>query len=177
MDLALDPTFEVGLTAKGMTKVAQTVNFSPVSGSYSEGWNASAAGPGLEGKILIPLDESTNFNLTAGGGYYFLLGGGVTVAGSGIAENVNFSGSSFGADVAGSVEFFLDGNMDSALDLTVGYQFLQIAPVTTGISVNNGGHYTTFPSPLTNNDGSQGIVDFSGPKAGFSLRFYLDKNS
>lgn len=178
LDLALDPTFEVGLTAKTMTKVIQTVNFSPSLGSsYKENWSASAAGPGLEGKILIPLDESTNFNLIAGGGYYFLLGGGVTVAGSGVTENVDFSGSSFGADIAGSVEFFLDGNMDSALDLTLGYQFLQIQPVTTNLTVNNGGPYTTFPSPLTNADGSQGMIDLSGPKAGFSLRFYLDKNS
>ena len=178
LDLALDPTFEIGLTAKGMTKTTQTVSFSPSSGSaYNEGWTASAAGPGLEGKILIPLDEATNFNLTAGGGYYFLLGGGVTVSGSGIAENADFSGSSFGGEVDGSVEFFLDGNMDSALDLSVGYQFLRIAPVTTNLTVNNGGPFTTFPSPLTNNDGSQAVVDFSGPKAGFSLRFYLDKNS
>ncbi|HVZ79570.1 MAG TPA: peptidylprolyl isomerase [bacterium] len=177
LDLAVDPTLEVGLTLKGMNRIAQTVNFSPVSGSYTESWSAAAAGPGLEGKILIPLDESTNFNLTAGGGYYFLLGGGVTVTGSGITENANFTGSNFGGEAAGSVEFFLDGNMDSALDLTVGYRLLQFNPVTTNLTVNNGGPYVTFPSPLTNQDGSKGMIDFSGARVGFSLRFYLDKNN
>jgi hypothetical protein len=177
LDLALDPTFEVGLTAKGMTRVSQIVNFAPVSGSYKELWYGSAAGPGVEGKILIPLDESTNFNLTAGGGYYFLLGSGVTISGSGVTESATLSGSNFGGEASGSVEFFLDGNMDSALDLTVGYRFLQLTPVTTKLITNTNGPYPTFPSPLTNNDGSQGMIDFSGVKAGFSFRFYLGKNS
>lgn len=178
LDLAVDPTLEVGLTVKAMTRMTQTVNFAPLNlASYKELWTASAAGPGVEGKILIPLDESTNFNLTAGAGYYFTLGGGVSVTGTNISENANFSGANFGGEADGSMEFFLDGNMDSALDLTVGYRFLQITPVTTSLSTNNGGPYNTFPSPLTNTDGSQGMIDFSGVKVGVSLRFYIDKNS
>jgi parvulin-like peptidyl-prolyl isomerase len=177
LDLAVDPTFEIGLTVRSLTRTGQTVNFAPVNQNpYREIWSASAAGPGVEGKILIPLDESTNFNLTAGGGYYFILGGGVSVTGQSVLENANFSGSNFGGEASGTVEFFLDGNMDAALDLTLGYRFLQITPVTTNLTVNTGGPYNTFPSPLTNGDGSQGVVDFSGPKAGFSIRFYIDKN-
>jgi hypothetical protein len=43
------------------------------------------------------------------------------------------------------------------------------------LTVNNEGPIANFPSPLTNADGSQAYIDFSGLRVGIGLRFYLDK--
>jgi parvulin-like peptidyl-prolyl isomerase len=176
LDLAIDPTLQVGIGLQGFQKLGETVNFSPLGqDNYSEHWSASAAGPGLEAKVLIPLDESTNFILSAGGGYYFLVGAGVTISGSAVTENTNFSGSNFGGEAAAAVEFFFDDQKDSALDLEVGYRVLKFQPITSDLTVNSGGPHDTYPSPLTNSDGSRSDIDFSGIHIGLGVRFYLDK--
>jgi len=178
LDYVLDPSIHLGINVEGLWKFAETVNFSPLGQpSYSEQWAASAAGPGVEAKILIPLDESTNFVLTAGGGYYFLMGASVTVSGSAVTENAYLNGSNFGGDGSAALELFLDGNKDAAMDLEVGYRYLQIKPLTPDLTVNKGGPYTTLPTPLTNSDGSKAFLDFSGIHAGIDVRFYIDKGS
>ena len=171
LDYALSPTLQLGLKLDGMVKFAQTVKFS----DRTDSWSASAAGPALDAKILIPLDESTNFFLTAGGGYYFLLGGGVSISGAAVTENADFNASSFGGEAGAGIEFFFDSDKNSALDLQVGYRYLKFQPVTPKLTVNDGGPVPDYPSPLVNSDGSQAWIDFSGIKAGLSLRFYLGK--
>jgi parvulin-like peptidyl-prolyl isomerase len=176
LDLAIDPTLQLGIALQGFQKLGETVNFLPLGQpSYSEHWSASTAGPGLEAKVLIPLDESTNFILSAGGGYYFLIGAGVTISGSAVTENSNFSGSNFGGEAAAAVEFFFDDQKDSSLDLEVGYRVLKFQPITSSLTVNDGGPVADYPTPLTNSDGTRSDIDFSGIHIGLGVRFYLDK--
>ncbi len=176
LDYALAPTLLFGISLEGLQKFGESVNFSPTNASsYSDHWSAAAVGPGLEAKILIPLDESTNFILSAGGGYYFLTGAGVTVEGAAVTENTNLGGSNFGGEAAAGVEFFFDQQKDSAFDLEVGYRVLKFQPINSDLTVNDNGPYTDFPSPLTNSDGSKAAVDFSGIHIGLGVRFYLDK--
>jgi parvulin-like peptidyl-prolyl isomerase/opacity protein-like surface antigen len=176
LDLAMDPTFQLGIKVEALRKFTETVNFSPLNQpSYSDQWTAGAAGGELQAKLLIPLDESTNFIVHAGGGYYFLLGASVTVAGSAVTENTNFGGSNFGADAGGAIEFFLDDSKTSSLDLDVGYRYLQFQPITSYLQLNNNGPIANFPTPLANADGSKAMIDFSGVQVGIGVRFYLDK--
>jgi foldase protein PrsA len=176
LDFAIDPSIEIGIGAQGFQKLGETVNFSPLgTASYSERWSASTAGPGVDAKVLIPLDESTNFILSAGAGYYFLVGAGVTISGASVTENTNFSGSNFGGEAAAAVEFFFDDQKDSALDLEVGYRVLKFQPITSDLTVNTGGPVPDYPSPLTNSDGSRSAIDFSGIHIGLGVRFYVDK--
>jgi len=175
MEFAVDPTIQLGIKAEALRKFTETVNFTPENqASYSDQWTAGAAGGALEAKLLIPLDESTNFIIHGAGGYYFLFGASVTVSGSAVTENANFDGSNFGGDAGGAIEFFLDDSKTSSLDLDVDYRYLKFQPVTTNLTVNNGGPLG-ITSPLTNNDGSQALIDFSGLEIGIGLRFYLDK--
>ena len=175
LEFAVDSTFQLGLKGEALRKFAETVNFFPQNQpSYSEQWNDGAVGGALEAKLLIPLDESTNFILHGAGGYYFLLGSGVTVTGSAVTENAGFSGENFGGDAGGAIEFFLDDGKTSSLDLDVDYRYLKIQPLTPNVTVNNNGPLN-FPSPVLNNDGSQALLDFSGIEMGIGLRFYLDK--
>jgi foldase protein PrsA len=177
MDYAIDPSLEVGLSLKGFKKFGETVNFAPTNGEadYSDQWSATAAGPGLEAKVLIPLDESTNFILSAGAGYYFLAGAGVTVVSSAVTENANFGGSALGGEAAAAVEFFFDNQKDSAFDLEVGYRLLKFQDIKSDLTVNDDGPYADYSSPLTNADGSKAAIDFSGIHIGLGVRFYLDK--
>lgn len=176
VDYSFDPALQLGISLEGLKKFGETVNFSPTNAaSYSEDWSATAAGPGLEANLLIPLDESTNFILSAGGGYYFLVGAGVTISGSAVTENTNFSGSGFGGQAAAAVEFFFDNQKDSALDLQVGYRVLKFDRINSNLTVNNEGPVASFPSPLTNSDGSDAAIDFSGINVGLGVRFYIDK--
>ncbi len=176
LDFALDPTLQLGVKVEALRKFTETVNFSPLNqNTYSEEWTSGAGGGALEAKLLIPLDESTNFIVHASGGYYFLLGASVTVAGSSVTENADFSGSNFGGDAGGSIEFFLDDSKTSALDLDAGYRFLQFRPITSNLILNNNGPIANFSTPLANNDGSQSMIDLSGIELGIGFRFYLDK--
>jgi len=175
LDFAVDPTIQLGVKGEVLRKFTETVNFSPENQpSYSDQWAAGTAGGALEAKLLIPLDESTNFILHGAGGYYFLFGASVTVSGSAVTENADFDGSNFGGDAGGAIEFFLDDSKTSSFDLDVDYRFLKFQPVTSNVTVNNAGPLT-LTSPLLNNDGSQATLDFSGLEIGVGLRFYLDK--
>lgn len=176
LDYAIDSTFQLGLNLSGLKKFGEAVNFSPTNASsYSEQWSASAAGPALEAKVLIPLDESTNFILSAEGGYYFLVGAGMTITGSGVTENTNFGGSNLGGEAAAGVEFFFDNQKDSAFDLEVGYRVLKFQSINSDLTVSNGGPVASFPTPLLNADGTKAEIDFSGIHIGLGVKFYLDK--
>lgn len=175
LDFAVDPTLQLGVKVEALRRFTQTVNFSPENQpTYSDQWTAGAAGGALEAKILIPLDESTNFILHGAGGYYLLFGASVTVSGSAVTENAVFNGSNFGEDAGGAIEFFLDDSKTSSFDLDVDYRFLKFQPVTSNVTVNNAGPLG-ITSPLANHDGSQAVIDLSGLEIGVGLRFYLDK--
>ena len=98
----------------------------------------------------------------------------MTIAGSAVTENANFSGSNFGGEAAAAVEFF-DEAKDSALDLEVGYRVLKFQPLTSNLTINNNGPVADFPSPLTDSDGGKAAIDFSGIHVGLGVRIYLDK--
>ena len=176
VDFSLDPSLQVGLSAQGLAKLGESVNFT----GYSENWSAAAIGGGPTARLLIPLDESTNFLLKAGGGYYFLTGASVTISGNisgaSVTESANFSGSNFGGQVGAGIEFFLDEAKDTTLEVDVGYRFLKFTPLTSNFIINSNGPISNFPSPLLNSDGSQAGIDFSGPYLGIGFRFYLDKD-
>ncbi|HXL72161.1 MAG TPA: hypothetical protein VN963_00930, partial [bacterium] len=127
----------------------------------------TAAGIGLDLKVLIPLDESTNFILSAAGGIYTLLDASVTVAGPGL--NSNLSATNFGGEAGAALEFVLDSQKSTALDLGVDYRLLSFNPVTSSNS-------SLLSSPLTNSDGSNGTVDFNGFVVKAGLRFFLGKD-
>ena len=177
VDFSIDPTLQVGLSAQGLTKFGESVNFT----GYSDDWSAAAVGGGPTARLLIPLDESTNFLLKAGGGYYFLTGSSVTISGtinnSPVTEDASFSGSNFGGQVGGGIEFFLDESKNSTLEVDAGYRFLKFTPISSNPIINANGPIPTssLQSPLLNSDGSQAGIDFSGPYLGVGFRFYLDK--
>ncbi len=179
VDIALDPTLLLGLKAEALRKFTETVNFSPSNeSSYADQWGSGTAGGALEAKLLIPLDESTNFIIHAAGGYYFLLGASVTETGASVTENANFSAANIGGDAGGSIEFFLDEGKSTSLDLDVSYRYLKFQPVTPKLTVNNNGNLPASQlssSTLTDSDGSPGEIDFSGVQVGIGVRFYLDK--
>jgi hypothetical protein len=175
LDFAIDPSIEIGVKLEILRKFTETVNFSPSNQSaYSELWYAGGFGGGLEAKILLPLDESTNFYLSAMGGYYALQGGALVVTGTSM-EGADLLGSNFGGEAGGGIEFFLDGNKDVSLGLQAAYRLLKFQPITTQNTYDNGGPITSFPSILANADGSQTVVDFSGVDVGADVRFYIDK--
>ncbi len=179
LDVALDPTLQLDFNAEALRKFTETVNFSPSNGSsYSDQWGAGAWGGNVQAELLIPLDESTNFIIHAGGGYYFLLGASVTETGASVTENANLSGSNFGGDAGGSIEFFLDEGKTASLDLDVTYRYLKFQPVTPKLTVDSNGNLP--PNQLSssnalNSDGSPAEIDFSGVQVGIGIRFYIDK--
>jgi parvulin-like peptidyl-prolyl isomerase len=166
-DLALDPTFQIGVEAEFLRKTVETVSRS----GNTEQWNSAVLGPALHAKLLIPLDEGTNFDLSLSGGYYFLVGAGVTVSGS-VTENMNTSDSSLGAVAGADFEFFLDSSKNTSLDLGLSYRFLRFNNLPTTVTA---GDPSKFPSPLLNADGSNAAIDYSGIEVGLGLRFYLGK--
>ena len=149
-----------------------TENITDANG-YKEQWNSAAFGPLLSLKLLIPLDEGTNFILSANGGYYVLLGSGVSITGPSISENADLSAANWGGRAGVSLEFFLDDHKNTSLDLGLDYQYLKFSPVTAKISASGP---VSFASTLTNNDGSNAMVDFTGVRMGASVRFYLGKD-
>lgn len=166
-DLALDPTFQIGVEAEFLRKTEETVSQS----GDTELWNSAVLGPALHAKLLIPLDEGTNFDLSLSGGYYFLVGAGVTVSGP-VTENMDASSSSFGGVAAADFEFFLDSSKNTSLDMGLAYRYLQFSNLTT--TVPTGGPYP-YASPLLNADGTNAVIDYSGIEIGLGLRFYLGK--
>jgi hypothetical protein len=67
------------------------------------------------------------------------------------------------------VEFVLDSQKSTALDIGIDYRLLSFSPVTSS-------NTALLPSPLTNPDGSNGSVDFSGFVFKAGLRFFLGKD-
>ncbi len=167
-DLALDPTIQIGVEAEFLRKTVENVEQAGVT----QMWNSAVLGPALHAKLLIPLDEGTNFDLSLSGGYYFLAGAGVTVAGGGVTENMDASSSSFGAVAGADFEFFVDSSKSTSFDLGFDYRFLRFTNLATNVTT---GSAINFPSPLLNADGSQAAIDYSGIEVGLGLRFYLDK--
>jgi parvulin-like peptidyl-prolyl isomerase len=166
-DLALDPTFQIGVEAEFLRKTEETVNRS----GDTELWNSAVLGPALHAKLLIPLDEGTNFDLSLSGGYYFLVGAGVTVSGP-VTENMDASSSSFGGVASADFEFFLDSSKNTSLDLGLAYRYLQFSNLTT-TTPTSGPYFNS--SPLLNADGTSAVIDYSGIEVGLGLRFYLGK--
>jgi hypothetical protein len=119
------------------------------------------------------MDESTNFILSASGGYYFMFGSGLTVLGSG-TENVDLSASNWGGKAGFTLEFMLDDHKNSALDLGVDYRFLSFGPLTAKVTSDSNGPLIT--SPLLNANGKQADIDYSGVQVNVGFRFYLGKD-
>jgi parvulin-like peptidyl-prolyl isomerase len=165
IDYSLDTTLQVGLMAEVLRKFSESVT--TTSGAGIEQWDSTAIGASLGLKVLIPVDESTNFILSASGGLYTLLDSSVTVAGP--ALNTNLSATNWGGEAGAAVEFVLDSQKSTALDIGIDYRLLSFNPVT---STNT----ALLPSPLTNSDGSNGTVDFSGIVIKAGLRFFLGKD-
>jgi len=166
-DLALDQTIQIGVEAEFLRKTVENVSRS----GNTEQWNSAVLGPALHAKLLIPLDEGTNFDLSLSGGYYFLAGAGVTVSAP-VSENMNTSGSSFGAVAGADFEFFMDSSKNTALDLGFSYRFLRFTNLPTSVT---SGSAINYPSPLLNADGNQAAIDYSGIEVGLGVRFYLGK--
>jgi parvulin-like peptidyl-prolyl isomerase len=170
-DLALDQTLQVGIEAEYLRKTVETVN--NVNGSNDiELWNSGVLGPALQVKLLIPLDEGTNFDLSLAGGYYFLVGAGVTISGTS-PSNMTTSASSFGGVGGVDLEFFLDSSKNTSLDLGLAYRLLSFSDLTPTITAGN----PNDASPLPNADGSKAVIDYSGIEMGVGLRFYVGKGN
>ena len=171
MDMAVDSTFQVGIKLEALRKTAENVTDNR---GDKEQWTSAAAGVELGAKLLIPLDESTNFYLSAAGGYYLMLGSSVTISSDVTEENADLAANAPGGEANAGIEFFLDGNKDTALDLEVGYRYLKFSDITSTLTTDNNGP-STFPTPLVDPNGTQSTIDFSGIRAGLGLKFYLDK--
>lgn len=171
MDYSLESTFQVGLGLEALRKNTESVDDTLSNFTYK--WDSAAAGPALDLKLLIPMDESTNFIISASAGYYFLLGSTLSVSGPG-SEKAELSASNWGGKAGGVLEFLLDDHKNSALDLGVDYRLLSFSPVTTKVTSDNGG--PALASPLLNPDGKQADIDFSGIEVNLGLRFFLGKD-
>jgi hypothetical protein len=161
IDYSLDTTLQVGLMGEVLRKFSESVT----AAAGTEQWNSTAAGIGLDLKVLIPLDESTNFILNASGGIYTLIDASVTIAGPG--TNTNLSATNLGGEAGAALEFVLDAQKSTALDLGVDYRLLSFNPVTSG-------NTSFLPSPLMNGS-NNGTVDFNGVVVKAGLRFFLGK--
>lgn len=165
INYALDPTWQVGVMGEVLRKFSQSVTASGVV----DQWNSTAIGASLGLELLIPLDESTNFTLSASGGIYTLLDASVTVA----VENgagTNLSATNLGGQAGAGLEFILDGQKSSALDLGIDYRVLSFTPVTS----SNTGYKA---SPLINATGGNGSVDFTGFQVRLGLKFFLSPDN
>ncbi len=167
MDYALDPTWQVGVMGEVLRKFSQSVTAS----GQVEQWNSTAVGASLGLKLLIPLDESTNFTLNASGGIYTLLDSSVTISvlnGTG----TSLSATDLGGQLGAGLEFILDGQKSSALDLGLDYRFLTFTPVTS----SNPGFKA---SPLTNSGGASGsgAIDFSGFQVRLGVKFFISPDN
>jgi len=174
IDYCLDTTLQVGLMAEVLRKFSESVTATQSYGSNSsdygiEQWNSTAAGIGLGLKVLIPLDESTNFVLNASGGLYTLLDSSVTIAGPTPPLFTNLSATNLGGEAGVGLEFLLDAQKSSALDFGVDYRLLSFNSVTSSNSA-------LLSSPVTNSNGTSGTVDFSGIVVKAGLRFFLGKD-
>jgi parvulin-like peptidyl-prolyl isomerase len=174
IDYCLDTTLQVGLMAEVLRKFSESVSATQSYGSNSgdygiEQWNSTAAGIGLGFKLLIPLDESTNFVLNATGGLYTLFDSSVTIAGSAPPLFTNLSATNFGGEAGVGLEFLLDTQKSSALDLGVDYRLLSFNSLTSS-------NPAFLSSPVTNPNGTSGTVDFSGIAVKAGIRFFLGKD-
>jgi foldase protein PrsA len=170
LDWALDSTFLVGIKAEALRKTVE--NVTDALGNKYE-WNAGAFAPLLSLRVMIPLDEGTNFTLSANGGYYLLMASGLVIKGPSDSQKVDLSGGNWGGKAGVGLEFLLDDHKNMSLNFGLDYQYLNFNPVEAKV---NSGTLVPFPSTLANNDGSNAMLDFSGVHMGLSMRFYLDKD-
>ena len=110
-----------------------------------------AAGLAADARLILPLDESTNFVLSAAGGYYFLVGTNVSFSGTNQALN----GSAWGGRGGADLEFLLDEQKNSAIDVGGGYRLLSFN--ATGAS-------------------QTATLGFTGPVLDLGLKFYFGKD-
>jgi len=171
LDWALDPTVQLGVLVQSTRKFTENVRDSSQNNWQ---WTEGTVGGLLSAKLLIPLDENTNFILSGAGGYYLLLGSSVTVTGPTANENANLTAGNWGGQAGAALEFFLDSHRNTSVAADAGYRFLQFKPITTNVTTSGS---ISLPSPLLNPDGNQTVVDLSGIRAGVSVRFYLGKGS
>lgn len=172
IDYAFEPTIQAGLLFEVLTKVPENVS----RAGNNEQWSASTLGPSLSAKLLIPLDESTNFILSGAGGYYFMNGSSIRITGPSLGEMANLGGESWGGQAGAAIEMFLDSKRDTSIALGGGYRYLQFTPVTTNVVIGTNGNPVSFGSTLMNSDGTPGIIDFTGIHVDATIRFYLGKN-
>ncbi len=170
---AVDPTVQIGLLLEGLQKTGETV-LDAAGNTYK--WGASALAPSLALKLIIPMDESTNFILSGSGGYYFLVGGNVNINNGPVVQSADLTASNWGGKAGGSLEFFLDNNKNSSLELGVDYRLLRFSPISTNVTLYSVA-LPAIPSPLLNSDMvNKAAIDFSGVNVVLGFRFYLDKD-
>ncbi len=118
-------------------------------------------------KYLIPIQDKWNLIFHVEGGYSTLVGS--TYAISGFNEgNLDIDASNFGGMFAVEGEFFQGANKSWALDIGIGYRYLQMTPLTYTGTFNGASVNGTFE----NNDSSTAYIDFSGLRLNGTLRFY-----
>jgi parvulin-like peptidyl-prolyl isomerase len=171
LDYALDPSFLVGLQLEFLRKFTASVT----EGSDRYLWDGAALAPSLTAKLLIPLDETTNFVLGLSGGYHLLMAGGLTFETPAGQDKVDLASEAFGGKVGAGVEFFLDEDMNSSVGFSVDYRHLSFTDLRTQVRETAGGG--SYADPLENLTGGQKAhLDLSGINVGLHLRFYLGKD-
>jgi hypothetical protein len=163
-DYTLARSFQLGLQAQGMAKSPETVT-DDIGDSYV--WTSYAVGGAVVAKYLIPIQDKWNLIFHVEGGYYTLVGS--TYAISGFNEgNLDIDASNFGGMFAVEGEFLQGANKSWALDIGIGYRYLQMTPLTYTGTFNGASVNGTFK----NNDSSTAYIDFSGLRLNGTLRFY-----
>lgn len=142
-DWVLEPSIHVGVMGEVLRKWLETVG--------SDQWNVTAGGQGLDAKLVLPLDESTNFVVSAMGGLYFLFWSTANLSGT----TYTLTGNTWGGRGSVALEFLLDEQKNSALDLGGGYRLL---------------NFNATGTPLAS------TLDFSGPFAELGFKFYFGKD-
>lgn len=129
-------------------------------------WNEYYVGGALGLNILLPMSDGLNFIIHGEGGYYALVGSAVVVTGFDDG-NVTLDASNPGGSISAGLEFLMDSSKSWALNVQLGYRYLQFTPVTEG------GQYDGTPESgtLTNSDSSNATIDFSGPRLSCGVRF------
>jgi hypothetical protein len=135
-------------------------------GSDVDEWTEYYIGGAAGLNILAPISDGLNFIIHGEGGYYTLVGSKRTITGfnDGYAD---MNASDPGFAVSAGLEFLMDSNKSWAMNIQLGYRYLQFTPVT-GSGVYNG---SPDSGTFTNADSSNMTVDFSGPRLSYGIRF------
>ena len=164
-DFTLDPSFQVGLQAQGIMRAPETVSI--YNDAEKTDWNVNVVGGALVLKYLISAGSNFNIIVHGEGGYYALVGSTAAFSGA-ISGTMNLDAQNVGGMGALEAEFLLDGNNSAALDIGLGYRYLQMTPVALSGTFNG----ATPSGNLSKAAGGDAILDLSGLRMNATLRFY-----